>query len=148
MNATRPTHILLYDDTCPICTFQMRLLTWLDWRNAFSLLPISNPRATEIAPQLPREELLEAIHCVTMGGRIYRGARAIRYAGLRLPLLVPLALVLWIPGVIWVAEKVYQWVARNRYFLSRIFGCKEACALLPSRERANEKEAAGTPPHL
>jgi predicted DCC family thiol-disulfide oxidoreductase YuxK len=139
MNATRRAHILLYDDTCPLCTFQMRLLTWLDWRNAFSLLPISHPRAAEIAPELEREQLLEAIHCVSTDGRIYRGARAIRFAGLRLPLLVPLALVLWIPGVIWVAEKVYQWVARHRHLLSRVFGCKEACALLPSRERANEK---------
>jgi len=136
MNAT---HILLYDDTCPLCTFQMRLLTWLDWCNAFRLLPLSHPRAAEIAPHLQREELLEAIHCVSTRGRIYRGARAIRFAGLRLPLLVPLALVLWVPGVIWVAEKVYQWVARHRHVLSRVFGCKEACALLPSRERATEK---------
>jgi predicted DCC family thiol-disulfide oxidoreductase YuxK len=134
------THIVLYDDQCPMCTFQMRVLGWLDWFNALELLPLSHPRAARIAPGISRENLLEAIHCVAANGRIYRGARCIRFVGLRLPLLVPVALFLWIPGVIWIAEKIYRWVSRNRHLLSRVFGCKEACALLP--ERRKEKDAA------
>ncbi|PYL01235.1 MAG: hypothetical protein DME19_02340 [Verrucomicrobia bacterium] len=134
------TNIVLYDDQCPMCTFQMRVMTWLDWFNVTSLLPMSDPRAKEVAPGLKPEDLSAAIHCVAENGRIYRGARCIRYVGMRMPLLVPLALILWIPGVIWVAEKIYTWVARNRYILSRVFGCKEACAVLPQRERRNEKE--------
>jgi predicted DCC family thiol-disulfide oxidoreductase YuxK len=55
-----------------------------------------------------------------------------------MPLLVPMALVLWVPGVIWVAERVYSWVSRNRHLLSRIFGCKDACAIMPQREREGE----------
>ena len=58
-----------------------------------------------------------------------------------MPLLVPVALVLWIPGVIWIAEKIYTWVSRKRYVLSKVFGCKEACAILPERKREQEKEA-------
>jgi len=53
-------------------------------------------------------------------------------------LLVPLAIFLWIPGVIWVAEKIYQWVSRNRHLLSRLFGCREACSILPARKRAHD----------
>ena len=136
------TNFVLYDDHCPLCTFQMKLLTWLDWFNVITLLPISQPRAAEVAPRLTREDLLEAIHCVAKDGRIYRGARCIRYAGMRLPLLVPVALVLWFPGVIWVAEKFYMWVARNRLVLSRLFGCKEACAIMPVRKRAGETTPA------
>jgi predicted DCC family thiol-disulfide oxidoreductase YuxK len=132
-------HIVLYDDECPMCTFQMRLLTWLDWRNALALVPLSDPRAQEMAPSLRREDLLAAIHCVTAGGAIHRGARCLRFAGMRLPLLLPLALVLWIPGVIQVAEWIYKWVSRNRMILSRIFGCKEACALMPKRIRAQDE---------
>jgi predicted DCC family thiol-disulfide oxidoreductase YuxK len=45
-------------------------------------------------------------------------------------------------GVIFVAEIVYRWVSRNRYVLSRMFGCKEACAVMPQRRRANERVAA------
>ena len=94
-----------------------------------------------MAPQLSPEQLQEAIHCVTPEGRVYRGARAIRFVGMRLPLLVPLALFMWLPGVIWIAEIVYAWVSRNRLLFSRVFGCKEACALLPKRTREQDKLA-------
>ena len=133
------THIVLYDDECPLCTFQMRLLTWLDWFNALALVPVSNARVGQIAPSLTREDLLAAIHCISMKGRIHRGARCLRFAGMRLPLLVPLALFLWIPGVIQIAERVYAWVSGNRMLLSRWFGCKEACAILPKRTREQDK---------
>ncbi len=132
---------MLYDDECSMCTFQMKVLSWLDWFDVLALTPLSDPRAKEIAPRLTREELSEAIHCVTPEGRIYRGARAIRFAGMRLPLLVPLALVLWLPGVIWIAERIYNWVSRHRHLLSRLFGCKDACAILPARKREQDKLA-------
>jgi len=139
MNPTRTTHFVLYDGECSLCTFQMRVITWLDWFNTVTLVPISNPLAAELAPQITREALLEAIHCVAKDGRIHRGARCIRFIGMRMPLAVPVALVLWIPGVIWIAERVYSWVSRNRHLLSRLFGCKEACAIMPTRRRANEE---------
>ena len=132
---------VLYDDACSLCTFQMKVLTWLDWRGALALVPLSDPRAREIAPQVTREDLLEAIHCVPPGGAVYRGARAIRFIGLRLPLLVPVALGLWLPGVIWVAEIAYRWISRNRYLLSKVFGCKDACAIMPKRTREQDKLA-------
>ena len=134
-------NIILYDDGCPLCTFQMRVVTWLDWFNTVSLLPISNSRAAQIAPQLTREALMEAIHCVAKDGKIHRGARCIRFIGMRMPLGIPVALVLWFPGVIWIAEKIYMWISRNRLLLSRLFGCKEACAILPARRRENDAEA-------
>lgn len=128
-------HIVLYDGECPLCVFQMRVITWLDWFNVVSLLPIQDPRVAEIAPALSREDLLEAVHCIAPTGRIYRGARCLRFIGMRLPLAIPLALILWIPGVIWVAEKIYQRVSRNRQMLSRWFGCQGACSILPVRKR-------------
>jgi predicted DCC family thiol-disulfide oxidoreductase YuxK len=140
-----PTNLVLFDDHCPLCTFQSRVITWLDWFNVTTLLPISHPHAAEVAPQLTRADLLEAIHCVAPSGRIYRGARALRYLGQKMPLLWPTALFLWLPGVIWVAEHVYQFISRNRHVLSRLFGCKEACTLLPARERQQERELAPTP---
>ncbi len=116
----------------------MKVLTWLDWRGALSLMPLSNPRAAELAPSISQADLQEAIHCLSTDGKIYRGARAIRFVGLRLPLLVPVALFLWLPGVIYLAEKFYQLVSRNRLLLSKLFGCKGACAILPARVRSQD----------
>ena len=105
------------------------------------LLPVSDPATLRLVPGLTRQDLLEAIHCVPREGPVLRGARALRFVGMRMPLLIPLALALWVPGVIWVAERVYMWVSRNRHLLSRVFGCKDACTIMPQREREGEKKA-------
>jgi predicted DCC family thiol-disulfide oxidoreductase YuxK len=131
-------HTVLYDSDCPLCTFQMKLLTWLDWFDKVRFLPIEDPRSAELAPGVDRVDLMEAIHCVTPEGTIHRGARAIRFLGMRMPLLIPAALVLWIPGVIWIAEVIYQFVSRHRLFFSKLFGCKGACAIMPQRKREGE----------
>lgn len=130
----RDRHVLLFDSDCPMCTFQSRSLDWMDWANRVEMVPLNDPRAGEIAPGIGREDLLEAIHCITPEGDIHRGARAIRFLGLRIPLLLPVGLFLWIPGVIFVAEKIYAFVSKHRLFFSRIFGCKGACAILPEKK--------------
>ena len=128
------TLTVLYDDRCPMCTFQSRLLSRLDWFGRITLLPLSDPTAHERAGQISDEQLREAIHCFDPTGRVFRGARALRHIGMRLPVMVPLALLLWVPGVILIAERVYRFVSRNRHMLSRWFGCAAACRVLPERK--------------
>ena len=142
----RQTHLVLYDDHCSFCTFQMRVITWLDWLNRVSLIPMSHPESMTLAPGLTPASLQEAIHCITPGGRVYRGARGIRFLSARLPLAWPMAVVLWIPGVIWIAEIIYKWISRNRYLLSRFFGCQGACNVMPVRDRVNERAYDAPPP--
>jgi len=129
----RDKHVLLFDSDCPMCTFQSRTLGWLDWFGCVEMIPLKDTRAQKIAPDITREDLLEAIHCITPEGEIHRGARAIRFLGMRVPLLVPVGLFLWLPGIIWIAEKFYAFVSRNRHFFSKIFGCKGACAIMPEK---------------
>ena len=132
-------HLVLYDGNCPLCVFQMKVLTWLDWLHVARLVPLSSPEAQAAAPQLDAEQLRAAIHAVTPNGRVHRGARCIRFLSLRMPLLLPLGLFLWIPGVIILAERIYEVVSRNRLFLSRVFGCKDACAILPAKARQGDE---------
>jgi len=121
-----------------MCTFQMRVLTWLDWFNVAQLIPASDPQSLKMAPGLTHEKLMEEIHCVKTDEVVLRGARALRFLGMRMPLLIPFSLFMWVPGVIWVAEKVYALISQNRYILSRFFGCKDACSIMPQREREGE----------
>jgi predicted DCC family thiol-disulfide oxidoreductase YuxK len=134
-------HFVLYDGDCAMCTAQMKVLAWLDWLGVFQAIPSADPLVREIAPQLREEDLQAAIHCVTVEGGIYQGARALRFIGMRLPLLVPLALLLWIPGMLIPANLVYGWVSRNRQRLSRAFGCTGSCALPVARRREPDKAA-------
>jgi predicted DCC family thiol-disulfide oxidoreductase YuxK len=126
-------HAVLYDGGCSFCTFQMKMLRWLDWRDRFAPIPSNDSRVAALAPSLTEDQMSEAIHCVTPGGHIHRGARAIRFIAMRLPVAVPLALILWLPGVILVAERVYALISRNRQWISRVFGCAGACSIVPSR---------------
>jgi len=102
------------------------------------LIPASDPQSLKMAPGLTHEKLMEEIHCVKTDEAVLRGARALRFLGMRMPLLIPFSLFMWVPGVIWVAEKVYALISRNRYILSRFFGCKDACSIMPQREREGE----------
>ena len=148
---SEPRHFVLYDDGCPLCTFQVRMLEWLDWLDVARVVGISDPRVAELAPQIARAELLEAIHCIRGGEtespsdrRVHRGARALRFLGLRMPLLTPLSLLLFLPGVLWIAEAVYAGISRNRHRLGRLFGCKTACKVMPRRrdgDRGDDPEA-------
>ena len=51
-------------------------------------------------------------------------------------MLLPVGLFLWIPGVIRIAEMIYAYDSKHRLFLSRIFGCKGACAILPEKRES------------
>jgi predicted DCC family thiol-disulfide oxidoreductase YuxK len=137
----RLRHQVIYDDACAFCARQMRWLRRLDWPGRFELVPRSSPEAQ--LPGLMPDALFQAIHCVTTDGRVFRGARCLRFVGLRLPLLAPLAALLWIPGVLGLAERVYAWVSRNRHRLSRRSGaglcCGQACA--PARPPAGRNLA-------
>ncbi|MEX0741761.1 MAG: DUF393 domain-containing protein [Phycisphaeraceae bacterium] len=132
------TLTVLYDDGCPMCTFQSRLLSRLDWFDRVTMRPLSAAGGQQLAGDIDQAQLREAIHCFEPDGRVFRGARALRHVGMRLPLTAPFALLLWIPGVIFVAERVYAWVSRNRHLLSRWFGCTTACRVLPERNRNND----------
>lgn len=128
-------HIVLYDGDCPLCDFQQRALSWLDWFDEFDFVAISETQSKGLAISIPREKLLEAIHCLSAKGTIYRGARCIRFVGMRMPILIPIAMILWLPGVILIAEIMYRTISNNRHFISRFFGCKSACEMLPKRRQ-------------
>jgi predicted DCC family thiol-disulfide oxidoreductase YuxK len=121
MKRSDATNIVLYDDECGFCASQTRLLRRLDWFNAFRFQGISDPHSLKLVPSAKREDLSAAIHCVTKDGKVFRAARCFRFIAMRIPALLPLGLLLWLPGAIRVAEKIYNRVARNRQFLSRLF---------------------------
>ena len=137
-----PRHLVIYDDMCPMCTFQSKIITWCDWFNAVKLVPMSQAESVleDLVTEEPisREQLMAALHVVTKKGRVHRGARAFRFMGLRMPLFFPLSVLLWLPGVIYLGEWVYNRIANNRYIISRVSGCKTACAITPAKPREDE----------
>ena len=121
----------------------MRTLRRLDWLERFELRPASDPGPEVTALGVTPQALAGAIHCVTPDGRVMQAARCLRFIGLRVPLLMPVALLLWVPGMLPLAEVVYRWVSQNRY---RFRPCRcgaNACKLEPPKP-ALDAQSAGS----
>ena len=106
---------VLYDDTCAFCRRWLRLAQRLDWRTVLDPCPMSSQRASELIRRWAIVEPQHAIHCITPVGEVHQGARCLRHLALRLPLAVPIGLLLWLPGVIRIAEAGYDWVSQRRH---------------------------------
>ena len=121
--------VLYYDGECGFCTWWVRLLAWLDFFRVVAWIDfrgLSAPPAGLSWEDLDAAAYLEVKHPSsspdTMGEddiRLYRGFYAFRMLTLRLPMLLPLAPLLWLPGMNRLGEAAYAWVAANRYRISR-----------------------------
>ena len=111
--------IVLYDGMCPLCQRAVRLLKRLDW---LKRLHCQDCRDTAHWPPsavpLDLKKLLAEMHVVTPDRKhAPAGYRALRWMAWRLPLLIPLAPFMYIPGAPRIGNKIYLWIARNRYNL-------------------------------
>jgi predicted DCC family thiol-disulfide oxidoreductase YuxK len=115
----RPRALVLYDGRCAFCTRSVELLRRLDWLGRLSY---ADARLLENRPAqlsaLDPARFLEEMHLFPAGGgRWYHGFTAFRWMAWRLPLLWPLAPLLYLPGVPTLGQRIYLWVARNRFRL-------------------------------
>ncbi len=121
---TRP--VLLYDGTCGFCR------TWIDrlrrWDRAGRIDYVAYQQRAVVAglPPITDDALDRAAHLVAPDGRVQAGARAVPLLLDYLPggrLLKPF---FHVPGVPWVADRVYAWVAANRH---RLGGRGSTCGI-------------------
>ncbi len=106
-----------YDGNCGFCNGVVLGLSRIDVFRQIKWVPF---QSLEEPPRgLSWEHLNCAAYLDTGRDRLYEGFYSLRMLTLRLPLLVPLAPVLWAPGVNLLRPAVYRWIARNRYLISR-----------------------------
>jgi predicted DCC family thiol-disulfide oxidoreductase YuxK len=137
-NTTQPNDlhaghaVVLFDGACPFCRKSVELLGRLDW---FRRLRFENCRDVSKHPPtaqpLVMKDMLEEMHVVPPArDRFYKGFRAFRWISWRLPLTLPLAPFLYVPGVPYLGSVAYRWIAKNRY---KIIPCKDGVCQLPTR---------------
>src|SRR5262245_33233009 len=122
--------VLLYDGKCPLCLKSVSLLRRLDW---FHVVIYQNAREVDELPAttvpLEPKRLLEEMHLVTPNRkRIYHGFGAFRWLAWRVPLLWALAPFLYVPGVPKWGQRLYLWVARNRF---QLVSCRDGVCAVP-----------------
>jgi predicted DCC family thiol-disulfide oxidoreductase YuxK len=116
---------VLYDADCGVCRLTSLALSRLDWWRRLDLVPLQSFVAE---PGPSRAELLEALHVRDTSGRWFRGGAAALRIASAIPILLPLAIAGRLPGMPWVAERAYQFVASRRHVISGLLGL-DRCAL-------------------
>jgi predicted DCC family thiol-disulfide oxidoreductase YuxK len=111
---TEPAGTLFFDGNCGMCTRSRDLLLRMDRTGNLQTETLQSPGAAErlgIAPA----SLLESVRWLDPSGAVYSGAEAANAAlsaaiGSRIPLVI-----YRIPGIRFVEDGVYRWVAAHRY---------------------------------
>ena len=99
-----------YDADCRLCSGGVSLLSRAGVLGEVSWAPI---QAGSRPAGVSGNDLERAMHLETSSG-VYSGFDAVRRIVLRTPILWPLALVFWLPGMGALGSRAYGAVARNR----------------------------------
>jgi predicted DCC family thiol-disulfide oxidoreductase YuxK len=125
---------VLYDGDCRFCCKSIALLDKLDWLRRLAYInvrDVTQPLLQE--PRIAAAPLLEQMHVLPADGHyLYGGYRAIRWLAWRLPATWLVAPLLYLPGMTWLGQKVYLWIARNRF---KIVPCEHGACTVPSGPR-------------
>jgi len=115
---------VVFDGNCKVCTRLSRLLTELDTRHQFEIIPSQSPGVRARFPWIPARAYAESIQVIDRSGHTWQGATALETIIGALPKGRLVSWVFKIPFVRPLVERVYRWFARNRYRL----GCGEHCS--------------------
>jgi predicted DCC family thiol-disulfide oxidoreductase YuxK len=119
-----PVPIAFYDGHCSFCTTQSLQLRDMA-RGRVELRDFQEPGALDAHPSLSHAECMRELKLVEPDGRVSGGAEAIvRLLRAARPVLGRLALLYYVPGLRWLADRAYRLVANRRYAL---FGRTAEC---------------------
>ena len=120
---------VLFDGSCNLCRASATRVQRFDRANRIEFLDVNDPGALQRFPQVNREEALRWMQAVDSNGKVFSGSDAWVRIGALLPGWKLVAWILLIPGIHWIAGKVYGWIARNRYRWNRAVCEDGTCSL-------------------
>ena len=118
-----PRSKLIFDDRCGLCQKSGLFLRGLDWFKTIDFIPFSQAAELVARHHITAQAMEAAIHHVSLSGQVTNGAHALRVFGMKIPLLFPCALLLYLPFVLRLANRLYTTVASRRQTLSRLLRC-------------------------
>jgi len=124
-----PELTVLYDGSCALCRGSAERVRHADTHHRIELLDLHDPSAAQRFPQVDHEVAMRWMQAVDARGRVFSGVDAWAQIGWILPAWNVVAWLLLVPGIHWLAEKIYSWVARNRYRWNRQICTDGSCAL-------------------
>jgi predicted DCC family thiol-disulfide oxidoreductase YuxK len=106
--------ILFFDGVCGMCTRSAYFVLRLNRTGDVRIEPLQSPGVADRLG-IPPSQLLDSVRWLDTSGAVYSGAEAVN-AAVSAAIGTKLPLVLYrIPGVRFVQDAIYHWVAANRY---------------------------------
>jgi predicted DCC family thiol-disulfide oxidoreductase YuxK len=139
-NRTVAELAVLYDGTCSLCRASVARVRRMDPHGHIELIDLHDASVSARFPQVDTDEAMRLMQAVDPGGRVYSGADAWARIGLALPGWKLIAWLLLMPGIHFVAQRFYGWVARNRYRWNRELCEDGTCALHMEQPHSARKE--------
>ena len=136
---------VLYDGGCNLCRASVARVRRIDPRGLIELVDLHDPGARSRFPQVDFEEAMRLMQAVDRAGRVYSGADAWARIGLALPGWNLMDWLLLVPGIHFVAQRFYGWIARNRYRWNREICADGTCALHVEHLPVDKENAAKKP---
>jgi len=131
---------VLFDGACNLCRASVARVRRMDPRGRIELVDLRDAIVPARFPQVDINEAMRLMQAVDPGGRVYSGADAWAHIGLALPGWKWIAWLLLVPGIHFVAQRLYGWVARNRYRWNRELCEDGTCALHLEQPHSARKE--------
>jgi predicted DCC family thiol-disulfide oxidoreductase YuxK len=123
---SRGAYAMLYDGGCGMCrsiasvAARLDVLRRIEPIDALNEWPVIEKRFSALSQQT----CLTDMHVVGPRGTVYTGYRAYRALAWAMPATWPLLPILYVPGVPWIGQRAYRYVADHRH--------DQACAALAS----------------
>lgn len=120
-------YTLVYDGSCRMCTRIANALRKWDHQRAIEVVPSEGIGVMARFPWIPARAFSAAIQLVGPGGQTWQGAQAVEQLLHVLPRGRWIAWIFKIPFARPLADRIYRWIAKNRYRL----GCGDHCQSRP-----------------
>ncbi len=129
--------VLLYDGNCQFCLGSIQKLKVMDIFNTLNYVDLHTVEDFKaMHPELTKEMALSRLHLILPDGKIYKGFGVFQRLSLLMPMLYPLSLLFYFPGMSFIGECFYQLVAKNRYLFHFSRRCKDnACHIRISKTK-------------
>ena len=114
-NTNSPRVTVWYDNDCPLCVREIRLMRRLDRRQAIDFVSIQDGTGCPISTA----ELMKRFHAQERGQPIVSGAAAFAAMWRAIPVLRPLGLLARFRPVLWILERMYRGFLVVRPWLQR-----------------------------
>ena len=123
MSGGAPSHTLVYDGQCRVCSrFVAALQVW-DRDHRIDAVPSQTPGIRARFPHIAPHAFDAAVQLIATDGATWAGAAALEQLLTILPKGRWIAWIFSIPFARVVTARSYRWFARNRYRL----GCTDHC---------------------